>query len=35
VFSGDLAKVNYSLSFLKGMALDYFKPYLMDNLDDV
>jgi len=34
-FSGDLAKVNYSLSFLKGTALDYFEPYLTDNLDNV
>jgi hypothetical protein len=33
-FSGNLAKVNYSLSFLKGMALDYFKPYLTDNPDN-
>jgi hypothetical protein len=34
VFSGNLAKVKYSLSFLKGTALDYFEPYLMDNLDN-
>jgi hypothetical protein len=34
VFSGDLAKVDYSLSFLKGMALNYFEPYLMDNPDN-
>jgi hypothetical protein len=33
-FSGNLAKVNYSLSFLKGMALDYFEPYLTDNPDN-
>jgi hypothetical protein len=33
-FSGDLAKVNYSLSFLKGTALNYFKPYLTDNPDN-
>jgi hypothetical protein len=34
VFSGDLEKVNYSLSFLKGTALDYFQPYLTDNPDN-
>jgi hypothetical protein len=28
----DAAKVNYVLSFLKGMALDYFKPLLTDDL---
>jgi hypothetical protein len=33
-FSGNLEKVNYSLSFLKGTALDYFEPYLTDNPDN-
>ena len=32
-FWSDSDNVTYALSFLKGMALDYFKPYLMDNLD--
>ena len=27
------AKVNYTMSFLKGMALDYFEPFL-DTPDD-
>jgi hypothetical protein len=30
-FPDDAAKVNYVLSFLKGTALDYFKPFLTDN----
>ena len=31
-FQTKQSKVNYSLSFLKGTALDYFKPYLADDL---
>ena len=27
-FATDLAKVNYTVSFLRGMALDYFEPGL-------
>jgi hypothetical protein len=30
-FPNDAAKVNYVLSFLKGMALDYFKPFLTND----
>jgi hypothetical protein len=30
-FRDDSAKVNYVLSFLKGMALDYFEPFLVDD----
>ena len=30
-FQTDQSKVNYSLSFLKGTALDYFEPYLADD----
>ena len=29
----EYAKVNYAMSFLKGMALNYFKPFL-DTPDD-
>ena len=32
-FRSDSDKVTYTLSFLKEMALDYFEPYLTDNLD--
>ena len=32
-FWSDSDKVTYALSFLKGTALDYFEPYLTDNLD--
>ena len=32
-FWSDSDKVTYALSFLKGTALDYFKPYLTDNPD--
>ena len=32
-FQTENAKVNYTMSFLKGMALDYFKPFL-DTPDD-
>ena len=32
-FRTENAKVNYTMSFLKGMALDYFKPFL-DTPDD-
>ena len=30
MFQLDTYKVNYTLSFLKGIALDYFEPSLMD-----
>ena len=30
-FQIDQSKVNYSLSFLKGTALNYFEPYLADD----
>ena len=30
-FRMEQSKVNYSLSFLKGTALDYFEPYLADD----
>jgi hypothetical protein len=31
-FPDDAAKINYVLSFLNGMALNYFKPFLTDAL---
>ena len=33
MFQTENAKVNYAMSFLKGMALDYFEPFL-DTPDD-
>jgi hypothetical protein len=33
-FQNDSTKVNYALSFLKEPALDYFKPYLVDDPAD-
>jgi hypothetical protein len=33
-FRHDSMKVNYALSFLKELALDYFEPYLVDDVAD-